>query len=47
MFCQSDVFWNNVSEKNISENDIVEYIYSLDYLNIQNPAEYCKIEKNI
>ncbi len=45
VFYQSDVFWNNVSEKNISENDIAEYIYSLDYLNIQNPAEYCKIEK--
>lgn len=44
MFCQSDVFWNNISEKNISGDDIAEYIYSSDYLNIQNPTEYCEIE---
>ena len=44
MFCQSDVFWNNISEKNISEDDIAEYIYSSDYINIQNPTEYCEIE---
>lgn len=44
MFCQSDVFWNNISEKNVSGDDIAEYIYSSDYLNIQNPTEYCEIE---
>lgn len=44
VFCQSDVFWNNISEKNISGDDIAEYIYSSDYLNIQNPTEYCEIE---
>ena len=44
MFCQSDVFWNNISEQNVSGDDIAEYIYSSDYLNIQNPTEYCEIE---
>lgn len=44
MFCQSDVFWNNISEKSVSGDDIAEYIYSSDYLNIQNPTEYCEIE---
>ena len=44
MFCQSDVFWNNISEKNVSGDDIAEYIYFSDYLNIQNPTEYCEIE---
>ena len=44
MFCQSDVFWNNISEKNVSGDDIAEYIYSSDYLNIQNPTECCEIE---
>lgn len=44
MFCQSDVFWNNISEQNVSGDDIAEYIYSSDYLNIQNPIEYCEIE---
>lgn len=44
VFCQSDVFWNNISEKSVSGDDIAEYIYSLDYLNIQNPTEYCEIE---
>lgn len=44
VFCQSDVFWNNISEKNISGDDIAEYIYSSDYLNTQNPTEYCEIE---
>lgn len=44
MFCQSDVFWNNISEQNVSGDDIAEYIYSSDYLNIQNPTECCEIE---
>lgn len=44
VFCQSDVFWNNISEKSVSGDDIAEYIYSLDYLNIQNPTECCEIE---
>lgn len=44
MFCQSDVFWNNINEQNVSGDDIAEYIYSSDYLNIQNPTEYCEIE---
>ncbi len=44
MFCQSDVFWNNISEKSVSGDDIAEYIYSSDYLNIQNPTECCEIE---
>lgn len=44
MFCQSDVFWNNISEQNVSGDDIAEYIYSSDYLNIKNPTEYCEIE---
>lgn len=44
MFCQSDVFWNNISEKNVSGDDIAEYIYSSDYFNIQNPTKCCGIE---
>lgn len=44
MFCQSDAFWNNISKQNVSGDDIAEYIYSSDYLNIQNPTECCEIK---
>ncbi|MDO4363559.1 MAG: hypothetical protein Q4C99_03450 [Clostridia bacterium] len=43
MFCQDNDFWEKADKQTVNENDIVEYIYSSKYLNIQNPVEYCKI----
>lgn len=46
MSWQINKFWNKVSNENVNLNDIEEYIYSSEYLNIQNPIEFNKI-KNI
>lgn len=43
---QINKFWNKVSNEDVNLNDIEEYIYSSEYLNIQNPIEFNKI-KNI
>ncbi len=45
VFWQANNFWNKVSKETINGNDIEKYIYSFEYLNIQNPVEYCKIKK--
>ena len=44
MLCQVNDFWDKVDKQTISEDDIAEYIYSSEYLNIQNPTEFCKIK---
>lgn len=46
MSWQINKFWNKVSNEDVNLNDIEEYIYSSEYLNIQNPIEFNKI-KNI
>lgn len=46
MSWQINNFWNKVSNEDINLNDIEEYIYSSEYLNIQNPIEFNEI-KNI
>jgi len=43
---QINNFWNKVSNEDVNLNDIEEYIYSSEYLNIQNPIEFNEI-KNI
>lgn len=43
---QINKFWNKVSNEDVNLNDIEEYIYSSEYLNIQNPIEFNEI-KNI
>lgn len=43
---QINRFWNKISNEDVNLNDIEEYIYSSEYLNIQNPTEYSKI-KNV
>lgn len=43
LLSQIDDFWNKVGKETVDEDDIEKYIYSSEYLNIQNPAEYCKI----
>lgn len=43
---QISKFWNKVSNEDVNLNDIEEYIYSSEYLNIQNPIEFNEI-KNI
>lgn len=46
MSWQINKFWNKVSNEDVNLNDIEEYIYSSEYLNIQNPIEFNGI-KNI
>lgn len=46
MSWQINNFWNKVSNEDVNLNDIEEYIYSSEYLNIQNPIEFNEI-KNI
>lgn len=46
MSWQINRFWNKISNEDVDLNDIEEYIYSSEYLNIQNPIEYSEI-KNI
>lgn len=46
MSWQISKFWNKVSNEDVNLNDIEEYIYSSEYLNIQNPIEFNEI-KNI
>lgn len=46
MSWQINKFWNKVSNEDVNLNDIEEYIYSSEYLNIQNPIEFNEI-KNI
>lgn len=46
MSWQINNFWNKVSNEDVNLNDIEEYIYSSEYLNIQNPIEFNGI-KNI
>ena len=46
MCWQADTFWNKVKEKSVDIDDIEKYIYSSEYLNIQNPIE-CNEIKNI
>lgn len=46
MSWQINRFWNKISNEDVNLNDIEEYIYSSEYLNIQNPTEYSKI-KNV
>lgn len=43
---QINKFWNKVSNEDVNLNDIEKYIYSSEYLNIQNPIEFNEI-KNI
>ena len=43
---QINKFWTKVSNEDVNLNDIEEYIYSSEYLNIQNPIEFNGI-KNI
>lgn len=43
---QINNFWNKVSNEDVNLYDIEEYIYSSEYLNIQNPIEFNEI-KNI
>ena len=43
---QADTFWNKVKENSVDIDDIEKYIYSSEYLNIQNPIE-CNEIKNI
>ena len=40
---QINKFWNKVSNEDVNLNDIEEYIYSSEYLNIQNPIEFNEI----
>lgn len=46
MSWQINKFWNKVSNEDVNLNDIEEYIYSSEYLNIQNPIEFNEI-KNV
>lgn len=39
-------FWNKISNEDVNLNDVEEYIYSSEYLNIQNPIEFSEI-KNV
>lgn len=41
--CKINRFWNKVNNEDVNLNDIEEYIYSSEYLNIQNPIEFNKI----
>lgn len=43
MSWQINRFWNKVNNEDVNLNDIEEYIYSSEYLNIQNPIEFNKI----
>ena len=43
MSWQINRFWNKVNNKDVNLNDIEEYIYSSEYLNIQNPIEFNEI----
>ena len=43
MSCKINRFWNKVNNEDVNLNDIEEYIYSSEYLNIQNPIEFNKI----
>ncbi len=43
---QINRFWNKISNENVNLNDIEEYIYSSEYLNVQNPIEFSEI-KNV
>ena len=40
---QINRFWNKVNNEDVNLNDIEEYIYSSEYLNIQNPIEFNEI----
>lgn len=40
---QLNRFWNKVNNEDVNLNDIEEYIYSSEYLSIQNPIEINKI----
>lgn len=44
MSWQINNFWNKVSNEDVNLNDIEEYIYSSEYLNIQNPIEFNEIQ---
>ena len=43
MSWQLNRFWNKVNNEDVNLNDIEEYIYSSEYLSIQNPIEINKI----
>ena len=43
MSWQINRFWNKVNNEDVNLNDIEECIYSSEYLNIQNPIEFNKI----
>ncbi|MCI5514621.1 MAG: hypothetical protein MR398_02255 [Oscillospiraceae bacterium] len=43
MSWQINRFWNKVNNEDVNLNDIEEYIYSSEYLNIQNPIEFNEI----
>lgn len=43
MSWQVESFWEKVKDCSISVNEIEKYIYSSEYLGINNPIEYCKI----
>lgn len=44
MYWQNNSFWNKVREGSAELEDIEQHIYSPEYLNIQNPAEYTEIK---
>lgn len=46
MLYQNNNFWNKVSECSVGFEDIEQYIYSSEYLNIQSATEYSKV-KNV